>query len=70
VWLEGLSELQKFDDLTENRTRDLLACSIMPQSTMLQCDPICISVYRIQLSYVEKTHERSDINRAINISVL
>jgi hypothetical protein len=35
VQLEGLGELKKRKDLIWNRTRDLLACSIMPQPSMI-----------------------------------
>jgi hypothetical protein len=31
--LEGLGQLKKSDDLIRNRTRDLPACSIVPQPT-------------------------------------
>jgi hypothetical protein len=33
--LEGLGQLKKSNDLIGNRTRDLPACSIVPQPTML-----------------------------------
>jgi hypothetical protein len=33
--LEGLGQLKKSNDLIGNRTRDVLACSIVPQPTML-----------------------------------
>jgi hypothetical protein len=33
VRLEGLGNLKKFSDLIGNRTRDLSACSIVPQPT-------------------------------------
>jgi hypothetical protein len=36
--LEGLGQLKKSNDLIGNRTRDLLACSKLPQPTTL-----CIS---------------------------
>jgi hypothetical protein len=33
--LEGLGKLKKSNNLIENRTRDLPACSIVPQPTTL-----------------------------------
>jgi hypothetical protein len=36
VRLEGLGQLKKFNDFIKNRTRDLPACSIVPQKTTLQ----------------------------------
>jgi hypothetical protein len=33
--LEGLDQLKKFNNLIRNQTRDLLACSIVPQLAML-----------------------------------
>jgi hypothetical protein len=38
--LEGLGKLNKFNDLEGTRTRGLLACSIVPQPTMLLHAPI------------------------------
>jgi hypothetical protein len=35
VRLEGLGKLKKFNDLIGSQTRDLPACSIAPQSSML-----------------------------------
>jgi hypothetical protein len=35
VWLEGLGQLKKSNNLIENRNHDLPACSIMPQPTTL-----------------------------------
>jgi hypothetical protein len=35
--LEGLGQLKKSNDLIEIRTRDLPACSIVPQPTTLLC---------------------------------
>jgi hypothetical protein len=35
VWLEGLVQLKKSNDLIGNRNRDLPACSIVPQPTTL-----------------------------------
>jgi hypothetical protein len=35
VPLEGLSKLEKFNDLNGNRTSDLPACGIVPQPTTL-----------------------------------
>jgi hypothetical protein len=37
VRLEGLGQLKKSNDLIGNRTRHLLAYSIMPEPTMLPC---------------------------------
>jgi hypothetical protein len=48
AWLEGLSKLKKSNDLTGNRTHDLLACSIVPQPTMLPRPPIK-PMYRTKL---------------------
>jgi hypothetical protein len=42
VQLEGLGESKKSDDLICNRTQDLLACSIVPQPTMLLCGPMLL----------------------------
>jgi hypothetical protein len=39
VRLEGLGQLKKFNDLIENRTRDLPACSVVPQRTTLPRAP-------------------------------
>jgi hypothetical protein len=39
VQLEGLSKLKKVH-LIKTGTRDLPACSIVPQPTMLPCGPI------------------------------
>jgi hypothetical protein len=39
LWLEGLGQLRKFNDLIGNRTRDLPACSTVPQPTALQRAP-------------------------------
>jgi hypothetical protein len=39
VWLEGLGQLKNMH-LTRTRTRDLPACNIVPQPTMLPCSPI------------------------------
>jgi hypothetical protein len=38
MWLEGLGILKKFKDIGF-RTRNLLACSKVPQPTMLLCAP-------------------------------
>jgi hypothetical protein len=38
VRLEGLGKFKNFTDLIRNRTRDLPACSIVPQPTMLPRD--------------------------------
>jgi hypothetical protein len=35
VWLEGLGKLKKFSDLIGTQTRDLPACSIVPQPITL-----------------------------------
>jgi hypothetical protein len=35
VLLEGFGKLKKFNNLIGNRTRDLAACSIVPQPTTL-----------------------------------
>jgi hypothetical protein len=37
VRLEGLGQLKNSDDLIGNRTRDLPACSVVPQPTALPC---------------------------------
>jgi hypothetical protein len=64
VWLEGLCELKKSNDLIGNQTRNLPACSIVPQLTMLPGAPlvspylaflsiyklICFSIYLITYS--------------------
>jgi hypothetical protein len=39
VRLEGIGNLKKFSDLTGNGTRNLSACSIVPQLTTLPCAP-------------------------------
>jgi hypothetical protein len=39
VRLEGLGQLKISNDLIGNRTRDLPACSIVPQQTTLQRAP-------------------------------
>jgi hypothetical protein len=38
--LEGLSQLKKSNDFIVNRTRDLPACSIVPQPTTLPRAPV------------------------------
>jgi hypothetical protein len=48
--LEGLGKLKKFNDLIENRTHDLPACSIVPQLTTLPrashvCMYVCMYIY-------------------------
>jgi hypothetical protein len=40
VWLEGLGQLKKSNYFIRNRTRDLLACGIVPQLTALLRVPI------------------------------
>jgi hypothetical protein len=53
VQLEGLGKLKKFDDLIKTRIRDLPACIIVPQPTMLQYDPtyvlICWLISKLHL---------------------
>jgi hypothetical protein len=44
VRLEGLGQLNKFNDLIGNRTRDLPACNIIPQPTTLPRAPLCVCV--------------------------
>jgi hypothetical protein len=39
VWLDELGKLKKSNDLFGNQTHNLLACSIVPQSTMLPRAP-------------------------------
>jgi hypothetical protein len=39
VRLEGLGQLKRSNDLIGKRTRDLQACSIVPQPTTLTCAP-------------------------------
>jgi hypothetical protein len=39
VWLEELDQFEKSNDIIGNPTRDLPACSIVPQPTMLPRDP-------------------------------
>jgi hypothetical protein len=46
VRLEGLGKLKKSNDLIGNRTRDLLACSIMPQPTTIPRAPFSQKVRR------------------------
>jgi hypothetical protein len=46
VQVEGLDQLKKLNDLIGNRTRDLPACSIVPQPTTLPLVPQ-ISAYSI-----------------------
>jgi hypothetical protein len=41
VRLQGLGKLKKFNDLIGNRTRDLPAYTIIPQTTTLPGEPIC-----------------------------
>jgi hypothetical protein len=42
VWLEGLRKLKKSNDHNGNRTRDLPACSIVPQPpTLPRAPPLC-----------------------------
>jgi hypothetical protein len=45
VWLEGLGQLKKIH-LIGNSTRDLPACSIVPQLTTLPLAPGEISLFR------------------------
>jgi hypothetical protein len=35
--LEGLGKLKEFTGLIGNRTRDILACGILPQATTVHC---------------------------------
>jgi hypothetical protein len=42
VRLEELGKLKKFNDLIGNRTRNLTACSIVPQQMTLQRAPIYV----------------------------
>jgi hypothetical protein len=39
VWLEGLGNVEKINDLIGSRTRDHPACSIEPQPTTLPLPP-------------------------------
>jgi hypothetical protein len=39
MWLEESGKLKKFSDLIGNRTRDLPACIIVPESTKLPLAP-------------------------------
>jgi hypothetical protein len=39
VRLEGLGQLKKFSDLIGNRSRDLPACSVLPQPSTLPRTP-------------------------------
>jgi hypothetical protein len=39
VWMEGLGQLKKSNDLIGNQTHGLLACSKVPQPTMLPHAP-------------------------------
>jgi hypothetical protein len=57
VWLEGLGKLKNID-LIGTRTRDLLACSIVPQPTALPRAPIA-TTYPIYLVYNVRTHTKS-----------
>jgi hypothetical protein len=49
VWLEGLGKLKISNDLIGNRTRDLPACSIVPQQTMLVGDLKSLIILILQL---------------------
>jgi hypothetical protein len=48
VQLEGIGQLKYFSDLIRNRTHDLPACSIVPQSTMLP--RAFIKVFRLNVN--------------------
>jgi hypothetical protein len=39
VWLEGIGELKKSNEIIGTRNRDLSACSVVSQQTTLQCAP-------------------------------
>jgi hypothetical protein len=53
VRLDGLGKMKEFNDLIGTRTRDLPACSTVPQQTMLQ---------RAPQNKVEKEKERDGEN--------
>jgi hypothetical protein len=59
VRLEGLGKLKKSNDLIGNRTRDLPACSILPQTTTLPRAPLS-EVAVPQTSW--ETAEKHDIS--------
>jgi hypothetical protein len=57
--LEGLGQLKNSSDLTGKGTRDLPACSIMPESTTLPRAPaVLASAY---FSYGEADTQRADM---------
>jgi hypothetical protein len=64
VRLEGLAQLKKPGDLIRNRTRDLPACSIVPQPTMLPRAPeyqVLVLRKKGQL-HLDKMMEDSELN--------
>jgi hypothetical protein len=48
VWLEGLGKLEKFKDHIRTRTRNLPACSIVPQSSTLLHTSVIFSKICVQ----------------------
>jgi hypothetical protein len=55
VRLEGLGKLRNFNDLFWNRTRDLPACSILPQPTTIPCSPTYSEIKIIRDSSMNKS---------------
>jgi hypothetical protein len=54
VRLEGLGKLKKSNDLIGNRSRDIPACSIVPQPSTLPRDPIISHVDpKLSLLYIK-----------------
>jgi hypothetical protein len=50
VRLEGLSKFEKSNYLIGNRTRDLPACSIVPQPATLQRDPYYAELNKVYVT--------------------
>jgi hypothetical protein len=61
VRMEGLGQLKKSSDLIENRTRNVAACSIVPQPTTLSRAPFPVMRYMkiasAALDYLDRRNE-------------
>jgi hypothetical protein len=63
VWPEGLSTLKKYNDIIGNRTRELPACSIVPQSTTLPRAPgVEVNIKKLMPVQVPQYNETQNDN--------
>jgi hypothetical protein len=56
MWLEVLDQLTKCNEYIGNRTRNLPACSIVPQPTKLPCAPLILFALLKSKILIEETH--------------